>query len=167
MQDLVLAVALLVCTITDFREKKIYNMVLLPTFLFGIGYNIVTAGWSGLMQSALGLLVGLAILFIPFAMGGMGAGDVKLLALIGAMKGPVFVFYAALGMGLAGGLMALAVLAYKAGIFRQPIKFLRGVWMMFITGFKVKPFNLGQEKIYLPYGLAIAVGAAGAFWWMR
>jgi len=167
MQDLVLAVALLVCMTTDLREHKIYNMVLLPTFFVGVGYNIVTTGWPGLLQSVLGLLVGLAILFIPFALGGMGAGDVKLLAVIGAIKGPAFVFYSALGMGLAGGAMALAIMAYKAELFHNPAKFFRGIWLMLISGFKVNTFDLGKEKILLPYGVAIAVGAAGAYWWMR
>lgn len=167
MQDLVLAFALLVCMITDFKEHKIYNLVLLPTFLFGVGYNILIAGWPGLLQSLLGLLVGLAILFIPFALGGMGAGDVKLLAVVGAVKGSLFVFYTALGMGLAGGIMALAIMAYKAGLFHNPAKSFQGIWLMLISGFKVNTFDIGTEKILLPYGLAIAVGAAGAFWWMR
>jgi len=167
MQDAVLALLLLVCTITDLKERKIYNMVVLPAFLLGFGCNIVIAGWPGLVQSTMGLLVGLAILFIPFALKGMGAGDVKLLAAIGAIKGPVFVFYTALGMGLAGGIMALAMILYKGGLFSKPASFLQSIWVMFMSGFKVNTFDICQEKTVLPYGLAIAFGAAAAFWWMR
>lgn len=167
MQELVLAIMLLVCMATDLREHKIYNMVLLPAFLFGIGYNILTTGWPGLLQSALGFLVGLAILFIPFALGGMGGGDVKLLAVVGAVKGPLFVFYTALGMGLAGGFMAMVIMLNKAGLFRAPAKFFHSIWLMLISGFKVNTFDLGKGKILLPYGLAIAIGTAGAYWWMR
>ncbi|MDD4753996.1 MAG: prepilin peptidase [Desulfitobacteriaceae bacterium] len=166
MQELVVALVLLVCVITDYREHKIYNMVLLPSLLLGVGYNFVIAGWLGLGQSALGMLAGLTILLIPFALGGMGAGDVKLLAVIGAVKGPVFVFYSALGMGLAGGIMALGIIAYKGGLFRKPASFFHSIWLMLTSGFKVNTFDLGKEKIMLPYGLAIAAGAVGAYWWM-
>lgn len=167
MQNLILALVLLICSITDLREQKIYNKVLLPAFIFGFCYSIAAAGWTGFQQSILGTLVGLAILVIPFAMGGMGAGDVKLLAVIGAFKGPLFVFYTALGMGLAGGVMALAVVAYKAQLFNKPLRFLRGLWLMLSSGFKILDFDYNHEKIMLPYGLAIAIGVVGAFWWMR
>ena len=118
-------------------------------------------------QSLLGLLLGLAILFIPFMIRGMGAGDVKMLALVGAVKGPVFVFYTAVGMALAGGIMAAAVLLYKAGFFTQTTRFFKAVWLMLISGFKIREFNLASRMIMIPYGLAITLGAAGAFWWMR
>lgn len=167
MQELLVALVLLVCVITDYRERKIYNIVLLPSLLLGVGYNIVTAGWLGLQQSVWGLLAGLAVLFIPFALGGMGAGDVKLLAVIGALKGPVFIFYSAIGMALAGGIMALMAIAYKGGLFRKPASFFKSIWLMLISGFKVILFDFGNEKILLPYSWAIAIGTAGAYWWVR
>lgn len=167
MPDLLLALVLLVCIITDLREHKIYNKVLLPIIILGLGYNAAAAGWLGLSQSLLGILAGMVILIIPFALGGIGAGDVKLLAAVGAVKGALFALYTALGMALAGGMMALATIVYKAGMFHDPVKFFRSLWLMLASRFKVNTFDIGTEKIMLPYGLAIAVGAAGAFWWMR
>lgn len=166
MQDSVLALTIFVCLYTDLKERKIYNKVIFPVLIFGIIYNIVTGGLPGLYQSIMGIATGLGLLLIPFTLGGMGAGDVKLLATIGAVKGPLFVLYAAVGMALAGGALALIVLTYQ-GLLIQSLKILlRGIWLLIISGFKVFEFNFGDEKIMLPYGLAIAIGTVGAYWWM-
>jgi len=166
VQDIVMVLALSICLITDLRSRKIYNVVLIPTLLFGLFYNLAISGWPGLEQSLLGLLAGLGILFIPFALGGMGAGDVKLLAVIGGVKGPLFIFYTAVGMGLAGGVIGLAILIYQRRFLNTLTTFLRGLWVMLLTRFKVIRFNFDHEKIMFPYGLAIVAGAIGAFWWM-
>lgn len=166
-QDAVLAVVLIVCAITDLISRKIYNVVLIPALLFAIGYNWYQGGWPGFGQSLLGMLIGLLILIIPFAKGGMGAGDVKLLAVVGAFKGMQFVVYSAIGMGLAGGIMALGIWTYRLGFTKTIRGIFSGIWMMLVTGFKQFSFTLTKEKIMVPYGLAIALGTAGAWWWMR
>ncbi|HNX29100.1 MAG TPA: prepilin peptidase [Syntrophomonadaceae bacterium] len=167
MQDLVLLLILLICVITDLKERRIYNAVLLPGMFFGFIYNLTAGGWQGLTQSLLGLLLGLGILIIPFAIGGMGAGDVKLLAVVGAVKGPLFVFYSTMGMALAGGMIALLVLIYKTRIISDTVRFFQALRLMLTSGFKIIEFDFINKNITIPYGLAIAAGAAGAFWWMR
>ena len=167
MQDAVLTVVLIICAATDVIYRKIYNLVLMPALLFAIGYNWYQGGWPGLGQSLLGMLIGLLILIIPFAKGGIGAGDVKLLGVIGAFKGVTFVLYTAIGMGLAGGLIALGILSYKFGVVDTIVGILRAIWLMIRSGFTLFQFRLHNEKIMLPYGLAIALGAAGTLWWMR
>jgi prepilin peptidase CpaA len=160
---MVLGWTLLVCLITDLKNRQIYNVVLIPVLLFGLGYNLYAGGGVGLWHSLLGLLTGLGILIIPFALGGMGAGDVKLLATIGAVKGPIFVLYTAFGMGLTGGIIALAILIYQKSLLNTFIRFLRGVWSLS----KVGAIELDHERIMFPYGVAIVAGAMGAFWWTR
>ena len=145
----VLIIVLIICASTDLIHRKIYNVVLMPALLFALVYNAYYGGWVGLGQSLLGLLVGLLILILPFAKGGIGAGDVKLLGVIGAFKGVQFVLYTAIG-----------VVDTIVGIFK-------GIWVMIGSGFKIFSFRLHNEKIMLPYGLAIALGAAGTLWWMR
>lgn len=167
MQDAVLAAVVGICAVTDLISRKIYNIVLLPALLFAFGYNWYQGGLSGLGQSLLGMLVGLLILIIPFAKGGMGAGDVKLLGVIGALKGFLFVICAAVGMGLIGGLMAVGIWTYRLGFIKTISGIAAGIWMMLATRFKQYSFTLTKEKIMLPYGLAIALGTAGAWWWMR
>lgn len=166
MQDIILAFMLLICLLTDLSRRKIYNIVIFPILVFGLVYNFATGGWLGLSQSLMGILVGLAMLIVPFALGGMGAGDVKLMAVIGAVKGPLFIFYTALGMGLAGGVIALAILIYQRQMLNLLTRFLQGVYLLLSTRFKVFAFELNHEKIMFPYGLAIVAGAVSAFWWM-
>lgn len=96
----------------------------------------------------------------------MGAGDVKLLAVIGAIKGPLFIFYTALGMALAGGIISLIILIYKRQLINLFGRLLSGIKLLFATGGKVVAFDLNREKIMFPYGLAIVAGTASAFWWM-
>lgn len=166
MQDLVLAVVLVISTITDLVFRKIYNVVIYPALLFALGYNLYYGGWKGLGLSILGLIVGIIILIWPFAKGGMGAGDVKLLAFVGALKGPEFVLYAAIGMGLAGGIIALIIWIKRIGFMNTLTGFFKGIWTIITSGFTIFPFN-NKERVMLPYGLAIALGTAGAWWWMR
>lgn len=167
MHDLALLLVLIICSITDLIYRKIYNLVLMPAVLFAFGYNAYFEGWGGLGQSVLGLVVGLLILFLPFAKGGMGAGDVKLLGVIGAFKGVTFVLYSAIGMGLAGGMIAISIWSYRFGIVDTVSGIMKGVYMMVRSGFTLFQFRLHNEEIMLPYGLAIALGAAGTLWWMR
>jgi len=167
VQDIALLVVLVICATTDVINRKIYNVVLFPALLFAIGYNWYQGGLPVLGQSLLGMLVGLLILIIPFAMGGIGAGDVKLLGVIGAFKGVTFVLYTAIGMGLAGGLIALGIWSYRFGVVNTIVGILKGIWVMIRSGFTLFHFRLHNEKIMMPYGLAIALGAAGTLWWMR
>ena len=138
---------LTVCLVTDLRSRKIYNLVIFPVLIFGICYNVVTGGGSGLLQSLWGTLAGLGILIIPFALGGMGAGDVKLLAVIGAVKGPMFIGYTAIGMGLAGGVIALAIILYQRNFPRIVASFLQGGLMIMLRNFRISALNLDNEKI--------------------
>lgn len=167
MHDVFLLIVLTICSVTDLFYRKIYNAVLIPALLFALVFNAFHSGWAGLGQSVLGLLVGILILILPFAKGGMGAGDVKLLGVIGAFKGATFVLYTAIGMGLAGGLIALVIWSYKFGVVDTVVGILKAIWVMIRSGFTLFHFRLHNEKIMLPYGLAIALGAAGTLWLMR
>lgn len=166
MQDLVLVIVLVISSVTDLVYRKIYNLVLIPALLFALGYNFYVGSWKGLGLSILGMVIGVLILIWPFAKGGMGAGDVKLLAFVGALKGPQFVLYAAIGMGLTGGIIALIMWIRRIGIINTLSGFFNGIWTIITSGFTIIPFN-NKERIMLPYGLAIALGTAGAWWWMR
>ncbi|MDP4085048.1 MAG: prepilin peptidase [Bacillota bacterium] len=154
-----LMILLFICVMTDIRKRKIYNAVLFPFLLVGITIHTVTAGLLGLSSSLLGGLVGLGILLIPYLLGGMGAGDVKLLAVIGALKGMTFVFMAAINMALAGGAIALLILLFRKGMKKslfQFITYIHGIR----HGVKI-PLMFDREglKTTYPYGIAIALGA--------
>lgn len=144
----------------DLRTRRIPNYLTLGAALAGLAYNLVFFGWEGLLDGVLGLLLGFAFLILPYIFGGMGAGDVKALASLGAWLGPTATLYLCCYMGIAGGLMALGVLAWK-GILWQKIR-RGGIFLQNLILFQSFG-NAGvstpiQETAGIPYGVAIALG---------
>jgi len=161
--DGLLFLTILICLITDLKERKIYNAILIPTLFLGFLFNFVESGFLGLLTSGKGFLIGLGFLLLPFIGGGIGAGDVKLLATIGAIKGPQFVFYTCLGMGLTGGIIAIGILIIKGSLLKLLKKLGPGLWLAFVTRFKVVDFTSDQENSMFPYGIAITLGVVSAY----
>jgi prepilin peptidase CpaA len=156
----------------DLKCRRIPNWLTLTVAAAGIFggslFYIIqgdwNAGWNWLLFSGKGWLVGIGIFLIPFILGGMGGGDVKLLGAIGALKGVAFVIETALMAALWGGLLALIAILIK----KKPAiikRFGAGMKILFLTGGKAgKEFLLPdenineKEKIYVPYGVAILFG---------
>src|SRR4051812_18773227 len=86
-------ITLIVAALIDGWQLKVPNWLTFPMVLSGLVYNTVAFGWEGLLASVLGMIVGLALLMPAYAIGGMGAGDVKLLAGVGAWVGVTTTFY--------------------------------------------------------------------------
>lgn len=154
--DSLLIILLIICVFTDITKRKIYNKVLFPALVLTFVIHFVIGGFQGLGISILGLIIGLGILIIPYFSGGIGAGDVKLLALIGAMKGSAFVVYSALYMAIVGGIIAVLILLYK----RRLTYTLNTILLKTIT-FKYsdkEEFNSIITGSSFPYAIAIAGG---------
>ncbi|WP_059173293.1 prepilin peptidase [Bacillus sp. FJAT-27445] len=160
---ILLFLLLVICTVTDVRERKIYNKVLLPFLIVSLAVNLMTGGLEGFTLSILGFLAGFGILLIPYLLGGMGAGDVKLLAVIGALMGAKFVALSAIYMALAGGVFALFLIVFRKSA-KQLIKGLFFSFLGLMNGLKIPIiFDKDSMKQTYPYGVAIAVGAAIQF----
>ncbi|WP_205603786.1 A24 family peptidase [Bacillus mesophilus] len=157
--NILLLIVLLICLVTDLKSRKIYNKVIFPSLLLTFILHFSLDGLSGLGFSLLGFVVGFSILLIPYFLGGMGAGDVKLLAVIGAMKGMNFVILTSIYMALLGGVIALLVLMFRKGAL-QRIKSIFYSMSCFRSGVRL-PLFLDKEglKTTYPYGVAITGGA--------
>ncbi len=105
-------IVLAVATVTDLRNRRIPNWLVLPFLLGGVVGSAWLHGWHGVGQSFAGMGLGLLIYGFLFWMGGMGAGDVKLCAAIGAWIGPDQLFVALVITGMAGGIMVLCWAAF-------------------------------------------------------
>src|ERR1700741_2213685 len=92
----------------DLRTHRIPQVLTLGGALTGILFHLITGGWTAGGLSVVGWIVGIAIFFVPFALGGLGGGDVKLLGALGAWLGPTATFWLALYAGVGG--LVLAVL---------------------------------------------------------
>jgi prepilin peptidase CpaA len=160
-----LVVALAGC-VTDLRTRRIPNALTFSAAAAAVAFHGLDAGFAGVGHSLAGLAVGL-VLFLPlFALRGLGGGDVKLLAALGAWIGPGAAVWMALWTAIAGGPLALAV-ALSRGYLR---KALENVWslLMFwrVVGIRPHPsVNLSAPGApRLPYALPIAVGLVVTLW---
>lgn len=148
--DTALIAALLYAVFTDLRSRRITNRLTYGAALLGVLANTFLYGWSGLSHSALGWAAGAGILLLPFMLGAMGAGDVKLLAAIGALKGPQFVLVAALYACVTGGLLAVYYLVRERRL-SWTLRYLAVGWLWALQG---KRSSAGS----VPYAPAIAAG---------
>lgn len=161
LKDAVLIVFLLTCAYTDLSKRLIYNRVLLPAIVFGFLYAWLTNGIGGVGQSLAGMILGFLLLLLPFYFGGLGAGDVKMLAVIGALQGPHFTWRAFLLSALVGGGWAVVYLA-RQGRFLFTLNTLLINAYLLLRGLPVTgpSFNLNQTgpEETLPYGAVLALG---------
>lgn len=157
--DVILVLVLIICFITDLKEQKIYNKIIFPSLAIAIVLQGFYSGSDGLKGSLLGFAVGFGILLVPYLLGGFGAGDVKLLALIGAIKGWPFVVNTALYMAVIGGIISLAIIVFH----KQTLNFLRQLGkMIFYSMYGIKTKIETPSAPFLkkyPYGVAIVGGA--------
>jgi prepilin peptidase CpaA len=110
----VVLAAVLVTAVTDLWKFKIHNVLTLPLLASGLLYHAVAEGTPGFAASLLGALFGFGLLIVLYILGGMGAGDVKLMAGVGAWLGLPLTFYVFLASSLAAGVYALVIiLAYR------------------------------------------------------
>jgi prepilin peptidase CpaA len=160
-----LVVAACACGI-DLRTRRIPNLLTFGTAATALVFHFVVGGVPGLAASGAGWGVGMAMLIVPYALGGMGAGDVKLLAALGAWIGPADVARAGAYGAVAGALMALAV-SLMYGYLREAVK---NVFLMLmewrIGGLRPLPeMTLATSRgPRLAYAAPILVGTMAMLW---
>src|SRR4051812_25066418 len=160
--NLVLFAVLAIACATDLRSRRIPNTLTFPTVVLGLVLNGVLFGFDGLRESASGTGIGLVMLLPLYMLRWMGAGDVKLMAAIGAVKGPEFVFFACLWAAVFGGVIALVglVRSRRLGLAMQHLYYSR---LLPQTG---GSFMAGAWR--MPYAPAITLGCglvlAGVRW---
>jgi prepilin peptidase CpaA len=143
----------------DLLFNRISNRLTGSLLCVGVVIRMLAGAWSGLEQSLLGVLVGLACLLPFYIARAMGAGDVKLLAATGALLGPYDVWIAALCTLLIGAVLAVTYLAGGAvcAVARAPAG---SSWMMRIAHAQLRVQELRRAR--MPYALAIALGSVAA-----
>ena len=161
----VLVVGVVAC-ITDVRSRKIPNILTFGAAACGLLFHLAVAGLPGLVTAAGGWATGVA-LFLPFfLLRGMGAGDVKLLAALGAWLGPMQTIWLALFASMAGGLMALIV-ALSTGYFRSMF---RNIGSMLLFWYVAGPRPVPEQTLdrsaspRLAYAIPIFVGTVITLW---
>ncbi len=162
-------VTLVVAALIDGWQLKVPNWITFPMVLSGIVYNAIEFGWEGLGASLLGMVVGLALLLPAYAIGGMGAGDVKLLAGVGAWVGATTTFYSFCVSAVIGGVIALAMVLVGRSWRKHKNQFLVIVNEMLTVGKPTELASIAAQRkssmLLLPYGIPIAIGTIAYFIW--
>jgi len=158
----VLAVLVTLAATLDARSRRVPNWLTVGGAVAGFGLHGYAGGWGGLKFSLLGLGLGF-VLFLPlFALRGMGGGDVKLMAAIGAMAGVSNTFVIFILTAVIGGIVALGLVLWKGGLGR----------VMGNIGFIVRRLARGKaphaerpeldiehsSSLSLPYAIPMALG---------
>jgi prepilin peptidase CpaA len=161
--------ALVLAAVIDGWKLKVPNWLTFPLIIGGWIYSTAYWGWTGLGLSLLGTAVGLALLLPAYAIGGMGAGDVKLLGGVGAWIWGTATFYAFCISAIIGGAIALLMI-----VWRRAWQHHAGQLQMILTEILVlrdpnKLAELAAERkatmLLLPYGIPIAIGTIMYFYW--
>ena len=101
-------------TVEDLARRRISNWTSMAALIGGIGCQIARHGWMGVPLALAGAACGFLVFLIFYMLGGMGAGDIKLMTGFGALLGYSRLFEAALWTAGMGGLIALGVIGYQA-----------------------------------------------------
>jgi prepilin peptidase CpaA len=111
---LIVVAVLMVSTVTDVAWHRIPNVVLFPALLVALVLQFAFAGLSGVVSAVSGLFIGIAFLLPLYALGGMGAGDAKLLGVVGAFLGHSAILIAGAFTLIAGAILGLLYIAARA-----------------------------------------------------
>lgn len=153
----------------DGKQLRVPNWLTFPMVLAGLAFSALSGGWAGLASGVLGMFVGLGCLLPLYAVGGMGAGDVKLMAGIGAWLGAMTTFYAFCVTVVVGAVMALVMVLARNGFKKHYANFLT-IWIEWMTIKDPKKLSqIAAERkptmLLLPYGIPICIGSIAYFFY--
>ena len=166
-----------VAAVIDGWKLKVPNWITFPFAISGLIYHFATDGFAGLTGSLIGCAAGLGLLLIPYIIGGMGAGDVKLFAGVGAWMGASITFGAFLVSTVVGGVLALAMIAFRSLHGRDwsvVSKHLERFQMVATELMTIRdPNHLAElaaarkpTAMLLPYGIPLAIGTVAYFFYV-
>lgn len=157
------SVVLVVAAIIDGMILKVPNWLTFPFILCGWTHGLIHGGAAGLGWSLVGTFVGLSLLLVVRAIGGMGAGDVKLLAGVGAWLGTAPTWGAFVATALVGGIMG-AVMIATSGQWQKHYAMARQIlheWVTIRNPEKLAAIARERKPTMrlLPYGIPMAIGS--------
>jgi prepilin peptidase CpaA len=134
----------LAATVEDLWRRNISNWIPIVALVGGLLAHSLSDGWWGLARSLGGAVLGFLVFLIFYVLGGMGGGDVKLMAGFGAILGVNKLLAGALWTAGLGGVMAALVIATQ-----EIIRLVRG---------KKQTAEEKAQKLFIPYAPAITLG---------
>jgi prepilin peptidase CpaA len=159
---MILIALVITAAIWDLRLRRIPNWLSLSGILAGIALNSFLFGFTGLKASLSGMAAGFGIYFVLYLFRAMGAGDVKLMAAVGAFVGPGNWIVIFLITALLGGLIALSVLVWRKRMRKtlENVLFIVSEMMHFRAPYMAREelSVKSQRALTLPHGAVIGLG---------
>ena len=149
-----------IAVVSDLRRHRIPNFLVVLGLALGLAGQAYAGGVSGLTDGTLGLLIGFAIFLPLYAMGGMAAGDVKLMAMVGAFLTPSGALWAALFSLIAGGLCGFLIVLVRG----QLLQTLSRYGLMLRARAYLAPAADEVAGKPFPYSVAILLGALASLY---
>jgi prepilin peptidase CpaA len=151
--------------VTDIGSRKIPNWLTYGGLLAAIPARFFALGWPGLTTSLIGVIAGGGIFFVLFLLGGMGGGDVKLMAAVGAWAGAEQTVVILIATAIAGGIIGLAYMIFHGKVLRTLANTFELLRHHLTSGLRPHPELNIQEPgtLRIPYALAIAIGTLYCF----
>ena len=153
----------------DGKQLRVPNWLTFPMVLSGLLYSAWAGGWQGLGDGLIGMAVGLATLLPLYAVGGMGAGDVKLMAGIGAWLGASVTWEAFVWSVIVGAVMAVVMVAWRKSWKKHCGNFSQIVLEFMTVKSPGELSRIAAERkpqmLLLPYGIPICVGSIAYFFY--
>ncbi|UCD29174.1 MAG: prepilin peptidase [Planctomycetota bacterium] len=151
----------------DYKEHRIPNWLNACIAAVGFAAQGWFHGWQGISVGLLGMLVGFALLIVPWLMHAMGAGDVKLLMAIGVWLGPGLTFVSFCIGALIGGAIALVMILITGRFWHAYINFTLILQKVTNKGTVFSDFgsakSFGDSSQLLPYGVPLMIGTLIVF----
>lgn len=161
VERFILFILVFIAAISDIKTRRIPNKLVFSGALIAIAFHTISPSGIGTLSSIEGLAVGLASLLPLYMMRAMGAGDVKLMAMVGAFLGPASALGAAITTLILGGVLAILAAIRNKSVHRMAnnIRFLIVHGMVGAATGNHTSIAMGSASAgKLPYGIAIAVG---------
>ena len=164
-----------IASLYDLHSRRIPNLLTGPAILLGLFLHLALGGVSQLGFSALSGVAAGGIFFLFFLAGGMGAGDVKLMAAVGCLAGTAHIAAILVATVMIGGLMGIALALYRGRLRETLVNVIKLVQHHRAEGLTTHTeLNVtNPETLRLPYAVPIAVGClitvvmAGSMEWVR
>ncbi len=148
--------------ICDLKKGRVYNWLTYPAIAAGLAFGAIQghlegSAWQGFTNHLAGFGIGFGVLFLAYVMGGMGGGDVKLMAAVGAFGGWPGALHAVMYSFLAGVVIGLVLVIGRGQVRTFLRRFGAAVRLLSMPGVKTDT-AVPESTVGVPFGFAVCLG---------